>query len=69
MGGSASRDREKNRHLAAVKRDGRDLREVPEHYKANREVVLAAVQQSGSALEYAAAECKGDHTIVLEAVK
>eukprot|EP00971_Amphidinium_carterae_P020392 401956-Amphidinium_carterae.1 len=52
--------------LEAV-RDGCDLRHVPERYRADREVVLAAVQKDWHALEDAAEECMADSAIVLAA--
>eukprot|EP00971_Amphidinium_carterae_P169812 3364395-Amphidinium_carterae.1 len=59
---------ERNKHLAAVKA-GFVLALVPEQYKADREIVLAAVNKNGMALRYAAEECKADSEIVLAAVK
>eukprot|EP00971_Amphidinium_carterae_P297897 5918943-Amphidinium_carterae.1 len=64
MDGSESRERE--RILANVKLHG-DLEGVPERYRADREIVLAAVKKHGCALEYAAEECKADSAIVLAA--
>eukprot|EP00971_Amphidinium_carterae_P297755 5915976-Amphidinium_carterae.1 len=37
--------------------------------KADREIVLAAVRESGCALEYAAEECKAERGIVLAALQ
>eukprot|EP00971_Amphidinium_carterae_P018646 367775-Amphidinium_carterae.1 len=67
MGGSWSTTREQ--HLEAVQRNGWHLRDVPECYRADREIVLAAVKQDGRALEFAAEECKADREIVLPAVQ
>eukprot|EP00971_Amphidinium_carterae_P143327 2839631-Amphidinium_carterae.1 len=70
MGGLLSTERE--RALADVQRDGLnliDVRHVPVRYKADREIVLAAVKQNGSALKYLEEECKADRDIVLAAVQ
>eukprot|EP00971_Amphidinium_carterae_P129265 2560346-Amphidinium_carterae.1 len=64
MDGSESRERE--RHLTNVKRSG-DLGGVPDRYRADREIVLAAVQQDGMALQYATDGCKAARDIVLKA--
>eukprot|EP00971_Amphidinium_carterae_P183703 3646640-Amphidinium_carterae.1 len=40
-----------------------------EECKADRAIVLAAVQQNGRALQFAAEECKGDRSMVLAAVQ
>eukprot|EP00971_Amphidinium_carterae_P064306 1273511-Amphidinium_carterae.1 len=60
----------KRKHFLAAVKWNRILkrRSVPQRYTADREIVLAAVQQNGSALEYAAEECKTDRKIVLAAV-
>eukprot|EP00971_Amphidinium_carterae_P300397 5968671-Amphidinium_carterae.1 len=60
-------------HLANVKRHG-DLAPLPEHYRADREIVLVAVKVNGYALQYAAEECKAeecksDREIVLAAMQ
>eukprot|EP00971_Amphidinium_carterae_P144768 2868565-Amphidinium_carterae.1 len=65
MDGSESREREQ--HLANVKRDGDALGDVPERYRADCEIVLAAVKNRGRALFAAAEECKADREIVLAA--
>eukprot|EP00971_Amphidinium_carterae_P326729 6457700-Amphidinium_carterae.1 len=65
MGSSESRERE--RQLANVKSHGH-LGRVPERSRADREIVLSAVQENGLALQYAAEECKADHQIVMAAV-
>eukprot|EP00971_Amphidinium_carterae_P029108 572365-Amphidinium_carterae.1 len=57
----------RERHLELVQYDANHLRDVPERYKADHDIVLAAVKKRGHALQYAAAECKADHDIVLEA--
>eukprot|EP00971_Amphidinium_carterae_P147216 2917228-Amphidinium_carterae.1 len=60
-------------HLNLVKFSGvfgrSSLLTLPECYRADREIVLAAVQRSGYALQYAAEECKADHDIVLAAMQ
>eukprot|EP00971_Amphidinium_carterae_P321577 6392105-Amphidinium_carterae.1 len=60
MGGLVSTERE--RALADVKRDGNCWWHVPERYRADREIVLAAVKKNGHALRDAE-ECKADHDI------
>lgn len=40
--------------------DGRFLREAPAHIAADREVILAAVQRNGRALEFAAETLRAD---------
>eukprot|EP00971_Amphidinium_carterae_P195373 3876937-Amphidinium_carterae.1 len=52
MGGLLSTERE--RALADVKWYGLSLRDVQERYRADREIVLAAVTEDGRALDYAA---------------
>ena len=42
---------------------------VPNEFRADREIVLAAVKKDGQALRYAADELKADREIVLAAVK
>eukprot|EP00971_Amphidinium_carterae_P048353 952856-Amphidinium_carterae.1 len=61
-----SERREREQHLANVKRDGR-LEWVPVRYRADREIVLAAVQQDPYALRYAAEELQQDGTFAPEA--
>eukprot|EP00971_Amphidinium_carterae_P036815 723843-Amphidinium_carterae.1 len=59
---------EREEHLEAVWTDGIfALRHVPERYRADPEIVLAAVQRNGLQLQYAADECKADRQIVLAA--
>eukprot|EP00971_Amphidinium_carterae_P142296 2818853-Amphidinium_carterae.1 len=60
---SSSGCTDKYQHLLAVRYDGGALYHMPQHYKGDREIVLAAVQDCGSALEYAAEECKADSAI------
>eukprot|EP00971_Amphidinium_carterae_P043513 856206-Amphidinium_carterae.1 len=64
----SSESRERERQLANVQRHGH-LGRVPERYRADREIVLAAVQQDGYALRYAAEELLADHQILLVAVQ
>ena len=49
-------------------RNGRALKSAPEELKGDREIVMAAVRQSGWALQYAAEEMKGDREVVMAAV-
>ena len=44
------------------------LEDATEELKGDREIVMAAVSQNGSALERAAEELKGDREIVMTAV-
>ena len=46
-----------------------DLKSLPKHFKKDREIVLVAVKQYGSAIQYADEEFRKDNEIVLEAVK
>ena len=39
--------------LKLVQEDGWNLKNLPEEFKKDKEIVLAAVQQYGGALEYA----------------
>eukprot|EP00971_Amphidinium_carterae_P168561 3339740-Amphidinium_carterae.1 len=66
MDGSGNTERD--RHLAAV-RNGSSLEDVPEHCRADCDILLAAVQVNGLALRHAAEECKRDREIVLAAVQ
>eukprot|EP00971_Amphidinium_carterae_P185125 3676184-Amphidinium_carterae.1 len=67
MEGNESTEREQL--LARVKSDGcRLFWPVPDRYRADREIVLAAVKETGHALRFAAEECKRDRQIVLAAV-
>eukprot|EP00971_Amphidinium_carterae_P067336 1333155-Amphidinium_carterae.1 len=54
---------ERLRAVADVKRNGRHVEDLPARYQADREIVLAAVQQHGTALQSAAEECKRDREI------
>ena len=45
-----------DRYRALVSKDGAKLQKVPKYFRADREIVLAAVSQKGLALEYAAKE-------------
>ena len=54
--------------LAAVQRDGFDLRWAV-HHQSDREVVLAAVRKDGDALQFAAPHLRSDLEVCLEAVK
>eukprot|EP00971_Amphidinium_carterae_P167105 3311336-Amphidinium_carterae.1 len=61
---------EREQHLKRAQRNGLfALRDAPERYRADPEIVLAAVQQNGWALQVAAEECKADRKIVQAAVK
>ena len=43
----------KKEALKIVKNDGEELENLPTHFKKDKEIVLAAVKQSGRALQYA----------------
>ena len=68
---SATRGSDRAKLLAAVQRDpfGFALYDASAELKADREVVLAAVQQNGFALGYASAELRADREVVLAAVQ
>ena len=55
--------------LEVVKGNGRDLRDVDETLKKDKEIVLAAVNAWGTALEFADESLKKDREIVMVAVK
>eukprot|EP00971_Amphidinium_carterae_P009031 178370-Amphidinium_carterae.1 len=56
--------------LEAVRQSWHALeREVDAAWRSDREVVLAAVQHNGTALEFAAEALKGDRDVVLAAVQ
>mmetsp|Transcript_22787 Transcript_22787/g.41901 ORF Transcript_22787/g.41901 Transcript_22787/m.41901 type:complete len:252 (-) Transcript_22787:41-796(-) len=55
--------------LRTVSRNGGALKDAPEEVRSDREVVLAAVQQTWRALEYAKEPCSGDSKIVMEALR
>eukprot|EP00971_Amphidinium_carterae_P110326 2185863-Amphidinium_carterae.1 len=62
--------RKRKRFLSAVKWNRvLEQRPVPRCYRADREIVLAAVRQNGYMLQFAAEECKADREIVLAAVQ
>lgn len=60
--------RSKEAVLAGIQRDGRLFRNF-DSLKGDKEVVLAAVQSYGWALQYASKELRGDREVVLVAVK
>jgi hypothetical protein len=75
---SATRDSNLEKLLAAVQRDAllgypdecvAGIFLLDEGLEGDREVVLAAVQLDGSALEYASAELQADREVVLAAVQ
>ena len=45
------------------------LRSIPEPFKSDKDIVLAALQTHGSNLEYAPQELRDDRDVVLEAIK
>jgi hypothetical protein len=55
--------------LAAVAKNGLDLRLASEELQANKEVVLAAVRQDSYALQYASEKLKANKEVVLAAVR
>jgi hypothetical protein len=56
-------------YLRTAARDGWQLRNMPSAMRADREVVLAAVQSLGTALQYAAKELRSDREVVVTAVR
>eukprot|EP00971_Amphidinium_carterae_P140144 2776919-Amphidinium_carterae.1 len=56
-------------HLARLRRYGLLLNLLPEEFKRDRDIVLAAVSLNGNALQYAADKCKQNREIVLTAVR
>ncbi|CAE8669697.1 unnamed protein product [Polarella glacialis] len=52
-----------------VKRDGLALQQMPEHLRADQDVVLAAISQEGFALEFAAPCLRENRDFVLAAVR
>ena len=61
---------DKTEALAAVKREGRSLERVSDELKADKELVMAAVQQQnlGGILVLASDELKADKEMVMAAV-
>jgi hypothetical protein len=55
--------------LKIVMEDGEKLKVLPEEFKKDRDVVLAAVKNNGWALFYANKNLKKDKFIVLAAIK
>ena len=55
--------------IKKVLRDPFDLEKLDDVYKADKEVVMAAVQNGGSALEFASDSLKDDKEVVMAAVK
>ena len=52
-----------------MKQNGEALRYASEELKADKEVVMAAVQRYGSALEYASEALRGDPDIIAAAAQ
>ena len=44
------------------------LRELPKKFRGDKDIVLAAIEEDGTALEHASDKLKGDKDIVLKAV-
>ena len=55
--------------LAAVKKEGEDLKYASKELRSDREIVLAAVKQNGEVLSYTSEKLHLDREIVLAAVK
>jgi hypothetical protein len=64
---SKARKAERARVLSLVRENGKELELLSDELRNDREVVLAAVRQSGSVLEYwyASEALKGDREVVL----
>ena len=60
---------DRERVLAAVKKNGYALRFAAEPLRADKAVVLAAVKKDGWALQYAAEPLKADREVVMAAVQ
>jgi hypothetical protein len=63
------RAQEKKEALAQVKKDGLKLASLPEHFKRDIDIVLAALSDNGCALQFAHDSLKRDRGIVLAALK
>jgi len=63
------RSAEQMRWLTKVKDSWTSLIEAPKEVRADREVVLAALQRNGHVLRYASEELRRDREVVAEAIK
>jgi K+-transporting ATPase c subunit len=63
------KDVEIEKAIRKVSLKGEQLKNLDDKLKSNKEVVLAAVKQSGSALDYASENLKSNKEVVLAAVK
>ena len=59
----------KKEALKIVKKNGSKLKNLPTHFKKDKEIVFAAVKQNGVAIQFADESLKKDKEIVLIAVK
>ena len=59
----------KTKALKIVKKDGLDLKNLPTHFKKDREIVLAAVRSDGFAIADADSNFLDDKEIAIEAIK
>ena len=64
---SAQKDKEKA--LKKVRKDGRKLEVLADDLKNDKEIVMEAVKQNGISLKFASKEIKNNKEVVLEAVK
>jgi len=55
--------------LARISRDGEILQDVPEVFKADRDIVLTVLQWDGLALQYASSELRNDPELVFTAMR
>jgi len=55
---------EKKEALKIVQRDGIELKNLPVHFKKDKEIVLLAVKQWGGVLQYADDSLKNDPDIL-----
>ena len=60
---------DKKEALDIISEDGRELKNLPDQLKKDKEVVLKAVKTNGLALQYADDSLKKDKKFILEAVK
>ena len=59
----------KDEALNIIQEDGLELKNLPDHFKKDKEIALKAVKQNGYSLEYIDDSLKKDKEVVLKAVK
>ena len=55
---------DKKEALKIVKNDGEELKNLPDHFKKDKEIVLEAVKNDGNAIEFADKALKKDPDIL-----